>query len=943
MPISWNEIRQNAIAFSRDWKDETREEAEAKTFWDEFFQVFGLKRRTVASFEEPVKKLSGTWGFIDLFWKGKVLVEHKSRGKSLEKAGTQAMEYIQGLQNAKRDDEIPRYVVVSDFARFALHDLDESQTLTFNLEDFHKHIDKFAFIPGYETHKLETEDPVNIEAVERLGLLHDALQEGGYSGHELEQFLVRILFCLFAEDTGIFEASSFALSIENHTKEDGSDLGPHLNRVFQILNTPEDKRQKNLPEDLATFPYVNGHLFKEALYSAEFNRKMRDELLHCSRFDWSQISPAVFGSLFQSVMEPKERRQAGAHYTSERDILKLVRSLFLDDLKAEFEKVKSNKNRLRAFHDKLGSLTFFDPACGCGNFLVVTYRELRLLELEVLKLLLEEDRKRGQRAFDLSLLSRVDVDSMHGIEINEFPARIAEVALWLVDHQMNLTFSKEFGEYFVRLPLKKSAKIVHGNALRLDWKEVIPPERCSYILGNPPFVGAKMQSTEQRADMAIVTEKVQNAGLLDFVTGWYLKAANFVKGTQTPVAFVSTNSISQGEQVGVLWSELFKRGMQIHFGHRTFSWQSEARGKAHVHVVIIGFGPMDIPNKRIYDYETDEDNPTITTAKNISPYLVEGPNTLILNRTKPICQVPEISFGNQPIDGGNLILEDDEKIALLKEYPIAEKWVRLYLGSREFINGQTRWCLWLLDADPSELKLVPPILERIELVKKMREESDRKETNKLASTPTIFAFISHQESQYLIIPSVSSERRKYIPMGFLEPSIIPSNLCLAVYNAQKFHFGILSSSIHMAWVKQVCGRMKSDYRYSNKLVYNNFAWPESPTDKQKANVEAKAQAVLDARAEHPNSSLADLYDPLTMPPNLSKAHNELDRAVELCYRPKAFTSDRERVEFLFELYEKITSPLTAQIEAETKPKRTRRLKADPTTQPPNHPTDETPT
>lgn len=930
MPISWNEIRQNAIAFSRDWKDETREEAEAKTFWDEFFQVFGLKRRTVASFEEPVKKLSGTWGFIDLFWKGKVLVEHKSRGKSLEKAETQAMEYIQGLQNAKRNDEIPRYVVVSDFARFALHDLDESQTLTFNLEDFHKHIDKFAFIPGYETHKLETEDPVNIEAVERLGRLHDALQEGGYSGHDLEQFLVRILFCLFAEDTGIFEASSFALSIENHTKEDGSDLGTHIARVFQILNTPEEKRQKNLPEDLATFPYVNGHLFKEALPFAEFNRKMRDELLHCSRFDWSQISPAVFGSLFQSVMEPKERRQAGAHYTSERDILKLVRSLFLDDLKAEFEKVKSNKNRLRAFHDKLGGLTFFDPACGCGNFLVVTYRELRLLELEVLKLLLEEDRKRGQRAFDLSLLSRVDVDSMHGIEINEFPARIAEVALWLVDHQMNLTFSKEFGEYFVRLPLKKSAKIVHGNALRLDWKEVIPPERCSYILGNPPFVGKHLMSDEQSADMDAVWRGVKGSGLLDLVTGWYLKAADFVKGTQTPVAFVSTNSITQGEQVGVLWTELFKKEMKIHFAHRTFSWQSEARGKAHVHVVIIGFGPMDTPNKRIYDYETDEDNPTITPAKNISPYLVEGNDLALTARTKPICQVPAIINGNKPTDDGNLIVEDSVKEQFLTANPTISPYLKPFLSASEYLNNKRRWVLWLKDAPPEILKENAGVLERLAKVKEFRLASPKKTTIEMAEFPSLFDEIRQPETPYLVIPRHSSETRKYIPIGYFTPETIISDGCTAIPNAGNYEFGIVTSRMHMAWMSLVCGRIKSDYRYSNKLVYNNFAWPESPTDKQKANVEAKAQAVLDARAEHPNTSLADLYDPLTMPPNLSKAHNELDRAVELCYRPKAFTSDRERVEFLFELYEKITSPLTAQVEAETKPKRTRKKKGEAT-------------
>ncbi len=480
MPISWNEIRNNAIAFSKEWAGETREEAEAKSFWDAFFTVFGIKRRTVASFEEPVKKLAGTWGFIDLFWKGTLLVEHKSLGKSLDKSHAQAMEYIQGLKTAGRDEEIPRYVVVSDFAKIALHDLDDDTTAEFPLAEFHKYVDQFAFIPGYKRHKLEAEDPINIAAVEKLGFLHDALEDGGYTGHDLERFLVRVLFCMFAEDTGLFERNAFTLYIENHTKEDGSDLGAALAKLFQVLNTHEDKRQANLLEELATLPYVNGQLFAEPLAFADFNRAMRNRLLTCCRFDWSRISPAVFGSLFQSVMEPRERRQVGAHYTSERDILKLVRSLFLDDLRAEFERLKASKGtqreaRLRDFHKKLGSLTFFDPACGCGNFLVVTYRELRLLEIDLLKELQGQ-----QQVLDVSSLSRIDVDVMYGIEINEFPARIAEVALWLVDHQMNQRLGEAFGVYIARLPLKKSPHIHHGNALRTDWHTVCPPFAATF-------------------------------------------------------------------------------------------------------------------------------------------------------------------------------------------------------------------------------------------------------------------------------------------------------------------------------------------------------------------------------------------------------------------------------------------------------------------------------
>jgi hypothetical protein len=922
MPISWNEIRHNAVAFSKEWADESRENAERQTFWNEFFAVFGIKRRTVASFEEPVKKLSGTWGAIDLFWPGILLVEHKSRGKPLDKATSQAMEYIHGLKNAGRDDDIPQYVIVSDFATIAIHDLDEDATASFALGEFHQHVDQFAFIPGYKQHKLEAEDPINIRAVELLGDLHDALEAGGYSGHDLERFLVRVLFCLFAECTGLFERKAFTLYIENHTVADGSDLGMHLARLFQVLNTAKQRRQANLLEELAELPYVNGDLFREHLGFADFDRTMRNRLLTCCRFDWSRISPAVFGSLFQSVMEAKERRQIGAHYTSERDILKLVRSLFLDDLRAEFERAKGNKKKLEEFHEKLGKLTFFDPACGCGNFLVVTYRELRLLEIELLAALFK-----GQRDLNVPNLSKLDVDSMYGIEIEEFPARIAEVAMWLVDHQMNQRLSETFGEYVARLPLTKSPTIVHGNALRTDWRTVLPPERCGFVLGNPPFVGAKFQTAGQRADMDEVASGVKTAGLLDYVTGWYLKATEYIKGTKIGVAFVSTNSISQGEQVGVLWGEMFRRGSRIRFGHRTFAWESEARGKAHVHVVIIGFGEGDVANKRIFDYENDPNTPTVVTAKNISPYLVEGPDTVILNRNKPLCAAPQIKFGNQPIDGGYLLLDNEQKKEFERECPRAKKWIRLFLGSREYINGEERWCLWLKDALPNEIQECEPVMRRLDQVRRFRLASKRPDTVKLAKTPAEFAFVSHTDKNYLVIPSASSERRRYIPMGFLPPSVIASNLCLIVPGAGMYHFGVLSSSMQMAWVRQVCGRLKSDYRYSNKLVYNNYPWPESPTAKQKAAVEAKAQAVLDARAKYPDSSLAQLYDPLTMPTALDKAHAELDRAVEACYRAKAFGSDRERVEFLFRLYEKLTAPLTAGLKV------SRRKRAAPTTDP----------
>ncbi len=910
MPISWNEIRRNAVAFSKEWSDGSREVAEAQTFWNEFFAVFGVKRRTVASFEEPVRKLSGAWGAIDLFWPGTLLVEHKSRGKPLNKAESQAMQYVRSLKDAGRDDEIPRYIIVSDFEWIVLHDLEDDKSFEMLVASLHLVVDKFAFIPGYKQHKLEPDDPVNLRAVLLLGDLHDALEDGGYSGHDLERLLVRVLFCLFAEDTGLFERNAFTDYLLNHTAVGGNDLGVHLARLFQVLDTPLEKRQANLLEELADLPYVNGDLFAESLAFADFSRAMRDRLLTCCRFDWSRISPAAFGSLFQSAMEPRQRRQVGAHYTSEHDILKLVRSLFLDDLRADFDKVKANKNRLREFHQKLGKLTFFDPACGCGNFLVVTYRELRILEIDVLKALFGE-----QQVLDVQGISVVDVDAMFGIEIKEFPARIAEVALWLVDHQMNQRLSEAFGKYFVRLPLRKSATIRHANALRTDWKTVLPPEKCSYLLGNPPFVGAKYQSQEQQADLQAVAAGVRNAGLLDYVAAWYLKAADYLKGTEIPAAFVSTNSITQGEQVGVLWHELLRRGVRIRFAHRTFAWQSEARGKAHVHVVIIGFGLTDAPVKRIFDYETDPEHPVATVVNTINPYLVDGPETVILNRSKPLCDVPVIKFGNQPIDGGYLILDAAQKKELERECPRARKWIRLFLGAHEYINGEKRWCLWLKDADPIELRDCEPVMRRVNEVKRFRLASKRADTVKLASQSSEFAFVSHVDKGYLIVPSVSSERRVYIPIGFLPASVIASNLCLIVPGAGLFHFGVLSSTMHMAWVRQVCGRLKSDYRYSAKLVYNNVPWPDAPDDKRRTQVEEWAQQVLDARAKFPTCSLADLYDPLVTPSVLVKAHAKLDRAVEKCYRPKAFATDRERVEFLFERYEKLTAPLTANLKA----------------------------
>ncbi len=740
-----------------------------------------------------------------------------------------------------------------------------------------------------------------------MGDLHDALEDGGYTGHALERFLVRVLFCLFSEDTGIFDRNAFTHYIEHRTAEDGSDLGVHLARLFEVLNTPKEKRQKNLDDLLAELPYVNGELFAEHLGFAEFNRDMRNSLIACTRFDWAQISPAIFGSLFQAIMEPKQRRQIGGHYTSERDILKVIRSLFLDDLHVEFKRAKQkSKMELRRFHKKLGQLRFLDPACGCGNFLVVTYRELRLLEIEVLKAL----NPNGQRVLDIQHVACVDVDAMYGIEIHEWPARIAEAAMWLINHQMNLRLSATFGQYYVRLPLTKSPTIVHGNALRLDWKKILPPQQCNFVLGNPPFVGKKARNTDQKHDMRLIFGDVKGVHTLDYVACWYVKAANYIDGSDIRVGFVSTNSITQGEQPGILWRKLGESNIKIAFAHRTFAWESEARGKAHVHVVIIGFSQRVVPNgKQLFDDNAITGEATAFVARNINPYLIDSANVVLQSRSRPLCAVSEIQFGNMPNDDGNLVLTDEEKQRLCRDEPKSRRFVRPLLTAKEYLHGIQRWCLWLPDATPAEIRSLPEIRRRVEAVRNYRKASSRATTRDLATVPSRFGEVRQPESEFVLIPRHSSENRNYIPISFYPPKYIVGDSCLFIQNASFFEFGVLTSAMHMAWVKTVCGRLESRFRYSGKLVYNNYPWPEEPTEKQRAAVETAAQKVLDARAEYPDSTLDDLYDPLVTPVKLVRAHTALDRAVDRCYRKQPFSTDRQRVEFLFALYEKLMSPL----------------------------------
>jgi len=904
MALSWNEIKDRALKFSKEWENEVSEDAEAKSFWDDLFNVFGISRRRVATFETKVTKEDRKDGYIDLLWKGNLLVEHKSAGKDLDRAYKQAIDYFPGL----KEHELPKYILVCNFQKFKLYNLEDNTELPieFELKDLVDNVHHFGFIAGYQKRAFKEHDPVNIKAAELMGKLHDKLKAIGYEGHPLELYLVRLLFCLFADDTTIFEKDIFFDFIDQRTSEDGSDLAARLSELFYILNAPMDKRLKNIDEQLNRFPYVNGKLFEETLPPASFDSGMREILLNCCALDWGKISPAIFGSMFQSVMNPQERRNLGAHYTSETNILKLIKPLFLDELWAEFESIKTNKNKLTEFHTKLSSLRFLDPACGCGNFLVITYRELRLLEIEVLRALL----KSGQRYLNVSDVIQLDVDMMAGIEYKEFPARIAEVAMWLIDHQMNLAVSQAFGQYFVRLPLKKAAKIVNADALETDWSSIIQKKDLSYILGNPPFIGSKFMKREQRDSIEKQFENADGSGILDYVTGWYMKAANYIQGTSIKVAFVSTCSIVQGEQTSVLWGQLINRfNIKIHFAHRTFNWSNEARGNAAVHVVIIGFANFDTTKKRLFEYEDIKGEPHEIAVKNINPYLVDAKDILITKNSNPICKVPKIKFGNQPIDGGHLLLNETEKTEALIKEPFISKFIRKYVGSVEFINNIPRYCLWLKNADPIDLRNSKIITDRLQRTREFRISSVRKDTRKLADNPSLFAFVSHNETEYIIIPSVSSERRKYIPIGFMPSNVIASNLCLIIPDAKIYHFGVLTSEMHMAWVKYVCGRLKSDYRYSNSIVYNNFPWPEDPSEKQIEVIKKAAQKVLDARMQFPNCSLADLYDPLTMPAVLIKAHQELDKAVDLSYRPQAFPNDAKRMEFLFDLYEKYTGSL----------------------------------
>ncbi len=925
MRLSWNEIRARAAVFAQEWGDAGYERGQTQLFYQEFFAIFDIPVRRVAAFEEPVRLLGDRRGFIDLFWKGVLLVEQKSVGRDLAQAREQAFSYFPGLTDA----DLPRYLLLSDFQTFELYDLDEDEDVAFDLADLPEHVEKFGFILGVQRRSFRDQDPVNIQASERVGQLHDALADAGYTGHDLEQFLVRIVFCFFADDTGIFEPRDIFLDLlENRTQEDGSDLGGLLLLLFQVLNTPVDSRSTLLDEDLARFPYVNGDLFREQLLIPSFNPQMRQRLIDACHFNWSEISPAIFGSLFQSVMDREERRAQGAHYTTEKNILKVIEPLFLDELRAEFQRLKARRDNRRlpaliAFQHKLGRLRFFDPACGCGNFLIIAYRELRALEIEVLK----EIRPSGQLDMLAQSLSVVDVDAFYGIELGEFPAHIAEVALWMMDHIMNNHLSLEFGQIYARIPLEKSPHIRHGDALEFDWAELLPPEECSYVLGNPPFVGAKFQTEQQREQVRNIAALGRSGGTLDYVSAWFIKAGEYIQQSSAQIGFVATNSITQGEQVAQLWPLLFDRcSLEIAFAHRTFAWGSDARGMAHVHVVIIGLAKRDAApqERRLFSYETSGGEPHESLHTALSPYLFDAsgltdPQIVVKKESQPINGFRRLKTGVQMIDNGILTFSEEEKEAFLMSEPGASKFFRRYIGGDEFINGFHRWILYLREATPTDLRQLPMVAERVAAVRAYRAASRRASTQRMADYPTLVGVDERPNADYLVIPNTSSERRTYIPIGWLSTDVIANQKLRILPEATLSEFALLTSAMHMAWIRNISGRLKSDFSYGVGIIYNTFPLPKVPSERLE-RLEPYADAVLAARAARPDATLADLYDPDLMPVELRRAHRDLDSAVDRLYRRSPFSSDRERVEHLLGLYEQMMVPLAAN----TTPRRRRR-------------------
>jgi hypothetical protein len=829
-------------------------------------------------------------------------LEHKSRGEDLDEAIAQLLDYLPSLSAA----EHPWLLIACDFATVKWQNLETADEGEFPLAALPDNLDLFYWIAGYDRphERFESEEEANLLATSLLAAVHDRLKQQGYPDQDLREWLTRILFILFADDTGVWDRALFHSYIALHTKPDGSDLGSTIALIFQVLDTPREQRQTNLDDELQQLTFVNGDLFANRLSIPVCDKDTRDALLLASTFNWSLISPAIFGSLFQNVMEPAERRQLGAHYTTEENILRTIRPLFLDELERDFASA-SSKPKLRRYLDRLADLNFFDPACGCGNFLVVAYREVRRLELEALRRLRELERTSGQQLIDVTLQLKVRVDQFHGIEIEEFPARIARTALYLADHLANREVSAEFGQHYVRFPIPAAPHIVIGNALRMDWKAVLSPDDCNYVFGNPPYAGKHLLTDDQRSDLQAAFRGVQQTGALDHVAAWFYIATDYVRANPGILgAFVATNSVTQGEQVPVLWPLLHRKGLHITFAWRTFEWRSEASGRAHVHVVIIGFAHLEQPPIGFLYEEVEDGPPRATRVQSLNGYLIDAPEAYPSARGSPLAGVPPVVYGSKPVDDGHLILSADEADEIRRKDPIAAAYIRPLYSAAEFLRGQDRYCLWLVDAEPHDVRRSPGLQRRLEGVRSYRTQSKKKQTQALAQTPGVFGEIRNPTGDFVFVPIHVSGNRRLIPMGFVSANerAIVHNSGAFIEDAGLALFGVLQSAMFTSWQATVGGRIKSDYRFNNKLVYNTFPFVEL-SNGQRARIEAAVLEVLDVRSAHPDASLADLYDVLATPADLVAAHRDLDRAVDAAFSPRRkFTTDADRLVHLMERY-----------------------------------------
>lgn len=895
------EKRKAAKAFAADWKGRGDEKQETQAFWMALLQkVFGVAEPDKYIEFEVRVKLSHTSYIDGLIQSTRVLIEQKGQDIDLRKGYKQSDgSTLTPFQQARRyagylpHDQNPRWIVVCNFQEFHIHDMNRPNDApeVVLLSDLEKEYSRLNFLVDTGNESIKREMEISMQAGELVGKLYDAFMKqykdctNERTLRSLNMLCVRLVFCLYAEDAGIFGKPHM---FHDYLRSRGVQNGRRaLRDLFRVLDQRQEERDPYLADDdplLAAFPYVNGGLFSdEDIEIPPFNEEIYNLLLTRASedFNWSDISPTIFGAVFESTLNPDTRRKGGMHYTSIENIHKVIDPLFMDDLHKEFAELRGgyvgsaqNKKQLRTFQQKLASLTFLDPACGSGNFLTETYLSLRKMENEVLALMLG-----GQIAFGIDDLNpiQVSIGQFYGIEINDFAATVAKTALWIAESQMMKQTEDIVHMNLDFLPLKSYVNIVEGNALRVDWESVVPKEKLSYIMGNPPFVGARIMDESQKVDISNVFSGWKNIGNLDYVCCWYKKAADLMKNTAIRAALVSTNSVTQGESVSLLWKPLFESGVHIDFAHRTFRWDSEASNKAHVHCVIIGFSLA--PNSAPLVIYSDGRQQVVN---NINGYLIDANDVFVDSRSKPLCDVPSIGMGNQPIDNGNYLFSHEEMLDFLKIEPAAEKWIKPWYGAQEFINQQPRYCLWLGTCPPNELRKMPHCMKRIEAVRAYRASSSRASTVKLASAPTRFQTENMPAGTYVVIPEVSSERRRYIPIGYMDSSVLCSNKLRLMPDANLYHFGVLTSNVHMAWMRTVCGRLKSDYSYSVNIVYNNFPWP-TPTDAQKAKIEQTAQAILDARALYPDCSLADLYDEVTMPPELRKAHQQNDKAVMEAY------------------------------------------------------------